>query len=271
MALWSLTMLVLDNVKTVYNDVVLALREISLSLEEGKIAVLLGGNGAGKSSTLKSISGVIHTENGKLAEGKIEFDGKRIDRMLPEDIARLGICHVLQGRSVFAHLTTEENLMMGAYLRRDKQAVNQDLKRVYEYFPKLAALRKRASGYLSGGEQQMVVIGRAFMSRAKVLLLDEPSTGLAVSVIKEIFPILKQINQNEKTSMLIAEQNAIAALAIADFGYVLQNGKITSSGPSADLMKDHAQVKGAYLGLSEDGTFFNYHNIQRNVKVDNGR
>lgn len=255
-------MLVLNNVKSVYSDVVLGLKEASLELHEGSVGILLGSNGAGKSTLLKSISGVLRTENGKVTEGSIELDGRRIDSLFPEQIARMGICHVLQGRSVFVHLTTEENLLMGAYLRRDKTAVYRDLKRVYEYFPRLIDLRHRVAGYLSGGEQQMVAIGRAFMAHPRILLLDEPSLGLSQSIIKEIFPTLKQINLDEKTSFLIAEQNANIALSIADYGYVLQNARITSSGTPEELMKDHAQVKSAYLGLNEKGLFINIHDLK---------
>ncbi len=253
-------MLTLNNIKAVYSDVVLALSEVSIVVNEGSVIVLLGSNGAGKSTTLKSISGVLRIEDGKLTEGTIELDGRRIDKLTPEQIARLGVCHVLQGRSVFPQLSTEENLQMGAYLRRDKTNIQKDMDRVYEYFPKLVPLRRRKSGFLSGGEQQMLVIGRAFMSRPRIMLLDEPSLGLAPGIINDIFAILKQVNKAEKTSFLIAEQNTTAALAIADYGYVLQNGRITASGP-AEVLKDHAQVKGAYLGLSEDGTFISRHDV----------
>ena len=178
--------------------------------------------------------------------------------MKPEQIARLGVCHVLQGRSVFEQLTTEENLLMGAYLRRDRQSIRRDLARAFEYFPALEPLRSRKSGYLSGGEQQMLVIARALMSHPSVILLDEPSLGLAPSIISDLFSMLRQIRDQEKTSMLIAEQNAAAALAIADTGYVLQTGRVVSSG-TATTLGDHAQVKGAYMGLGEGGTFLSRH------------
>ena len=252
-------MLTLNNIKAVYSDVVLALNEVSMLVKEGSIVALIGSNGSGKSTTLKSISGVLATEDGKLTEGRIEYDGNRIDKLNPEQIARKGICHVLQGRSVFAQLTTEENLLMGAYLRRGKQNIEEDLAQVYQYFPRLKMLRRQKSGYLSGGEQQMLVIGRAFMARPKVMLLDEPSLGLAPKLISNIYDILKHINREEKTSLIIAEQNAVAVLSIANFGYVLQNGSVAYEGP-AELLKNHAQVKGAYLGLSGDGTFLSRHN-----------
>jgi len=250
-------MLKLNNVKAVYSGVVLALDNVSMSLEPNSIVALLGSNGSGKSTTLKSISGVLRVEDGKLTEGNVELDGRRIDRMSPEDIARLGISHVLQGRSIFPQLNTEENLLMGAYLRKDKQEIKKDMDRIYEYFPSLVPLKARKSGYLSGGEQQMLVIGRALMSRPKIMLLDEPSLGLAPSIISNIFPIIKQIKDEYQTSFLIAEQNSIV-LSIADYGYVLQTGKVVSSG-EADSLSDHTMVKGAYLGLNADGTFISHH------------
>jgi len=242
-------MLKLNKIKAVYSDVVLALTEVSMLVEEGSIVALLGSNGSGKSTTLKSISGVLRTEYGKLTEGTIEFDGKRIDKLNPEKIAKLGICHVLQGRSAFQQLTTEENLQMGAYLRRDKDNVKRDLDQIYEYFPQLATLRNQKGGYLSGGEQQMLIIGRAFMARPKTMLLDEPSLGLAPGIIGNIFAILKKINEVEKTSLLIAEQNAIATLNIANYGYILQNGRVILEG-SAQVLKNHEQAQGIYLGLN---------------------
>lgn len=257
-------MLVINNIKAVYNDVVLALDGVSLRLDAGSVAVLLGNNGSGKSTTLKSISGVLRIEYGELTEGTIELDGTRIDRLTPEEIAGHGIRHVLQGRSIFPQLTVEENLLMGAYFRRDKQNVKKDLTRVYEYFPALTQLGGRKSGFLSGGEQQMLVVGRALMSHPKIMLLDEPSLGLSPGIIGNLFAILSQINKEEKTSLLVAEQNVAAALSIADYGYVLQNGKIAASG-DADSLSSYARVKQAYLGLSEDGTFFSRHNIRQNI------
>ncbi|MFC1950831.1 ABC transporter ATP-binding protein [Chloroflexota bacterium] len=255
-------MLSLNNVKAIYSDVVLALDNVSMSLEPNSIVALLGSNGSGKSTTLKSISGVLRVEDGKLTEGNVDLDGRRIDKMSPEDIARLGISHVLQGRSIFPQLTTEENLLMGAYLRKDKQEVKKDMDRIYEYFPSLVPLKVRKSGYLSGGEQQMLVIGRALMSRPKIMLLDEPSLGLAPGIISNIFAIIKQIKEDQQTCFLIAEQNSIV-LSIADYGYVLQTGKIVSSGP-ADALSDHTMVKEAYLGLNDNGTFVSHHNSSNN-------
>lgn len=250
-------MLKVNEIKAVYSNTVLALNKVSLVVEEGSIVAIIGGNGSGKSTTLKCLSGVLATEDGKVTEGTIELNGKRIERLNPEVIARMGICHVLQGRSVFPHLTTEENLMMGAYLRKDKQQIKETLAKVYEYFPKLKPLNGQKSGYLSGGEQQMLVIGRAFMAQPKIMLLDEPSLGLAPGIISNIYKILKQINKDEKTALVIAEQNAAAALSIADYGYVLQNGNITSEGPS-QVLADKQLVKESYFGL-KNGTFISRH------------
>jgi len=251
-------MLKIDKIKAVYNGVVLALNNVSMLIPEGSIVALIGSNGSGKSTTLKSLSGVLATEYGKVTEGTIEFDGRRIDRLNPEQIARMGICHVLQGRSIFAQLTTEQNLLMGAYLRRDRHRIAEDMDQVYQYFPRLKTLQQQKSGYLSGGEQQMLVIGRAFMARPKIILLDEPSLGMAPKLISNIYHILKQINGEEKTSLVIAEQNAVAALSIAHYGYVLQNGIIASEGPAQELT-DQQAVKERYLGLSAGGTFISRH------------
>jgi branched-chain amino acid transport system ATP-binding protein len=250
-------MLNLNNIKAVYSDVVLALDNVSMSLEPNSIVALLGSNGSGKSTTLKSISGVLRVEDGKLTEGSIELYGRHIEKLDPESIARLGISHVLQGRSIFPQLSIEENLIMGAYLRKDKKEIKEDIRLIYQYFPSLVHLRSSKSGYLSGGEQQMLVIGRALMSRPKIMLLDEPSLGLAPSIIGNIFSIIKQIRQEQQTSFLIAEQNS-TVLSIADYGYVLQTGKIVSSGKAEEL-SDHTMVRGAYLGLDEDGTFISHH------------
>ncbi len=245
-------MLVLNNIEAVYGGVVLALSEVSLKIEMGQIVVLLGANGSGKSTTLKSISGVLRTEEGKLTEGNIEFDSRRIDNRYPEDIAKMGICHVLQERSAFFHLTVEENLLMGAYLRKDKAAIKRDMGKVYEYFPQLVNRRQQNSGYLSGGEQQMLVIGRALMAHPKLIMLDEPSLGLAPGLVNELFRILKQINVQEKTTLLIAEQNTAVSLSIADHGIILQNGKVGFSG-TAEQLKDRRNIKGYYLGEKSQG------------------
>jgi branched-chain amino acid transport system ATP-binding protein len=253
-------MLKIDKIKVVYSGVVLALNEVSMVVPEGNIVAVIGSNGSGKSTMLKSISGVLATEDGKVTEGTIMVDGKRIDRLVPEQIARLGICHVLQGRSVFTQLTTEENLLMGAYLRKDRQKIKEDLYLIYHYFPMLETLRQQKSGYLSGGEQQMLVIGRAFMARPNIMLFDEPSLGLAPKLISNIYDIIKQMNREDKTSLIIAEQNAVAALSIADYGYVLQNGRITSEG-SVEVLAGQQAVKEGYLGLDGGGKFISRHDM----------
>jgi branched-chain amino acid transport system ATP-binding protein len=251
-------LLEVNSIEVKYLGVVLALKDLSLRLESGRVGALLGGNGAGKSTTLKSISGVLATEDGKITDGSISFEGRRIDRNNPERNARLGICHVLQGHPVFPQLTADDNLRMGAYLRRDKNEVKKDLDKVFAYFPQLAVLRARQSGYLSGGEQQMLVIGRAMMSRPRLMLLDEPSLGLAPTVIADLFPILKKINRDEGMTLLVAEQNASAALSIADYGYVLQNGGLVAEGTPAEL-KTHERVKESYLGTNVKGAAQSYY------------
>jgi branched-chain amino acid transport system ATP-binding protein len=245
-------MLEVKNIKSVYSDVVLAVSDVSLSVGEGRIVALIGSNGSGKSTMLKSISGVLSTEDGKVTEGSIKFDGKRIDTLEPERIARLGICHVLQGRSIFAHLTVEENLMMGAYLRRQGRQVKEDLAAIYDYFPKLKDLRQRKSGYLSGGEQQMLVIGRALMAKPRLILLDEPSLGIAPGIIRTIYENLRKINEEQGIAMIIAEQNAVAALSIAHYGYLLRNGNLAAEGEAAQLADEQA-IKARYFGSGEGG------------------
>jgi branched-chain amino acid transport system ATP-binding protein len=251
-------MLVLEDVEAIYLDVVLALTEVSMKITEGNIVVLLGNNGSGKSTTLKSISGVLALEDGRLNAGKIELDGKRIDKLNPEQIARLGIYHVLQGHPVFDELTTQENLEMGAYLRKNGSDIKADLKRIYSYFPRLEQYKQRKAGYLSGGEQQMLVIGRALMARPRMLLLDEPSLGLAPRVTGEIFQVIKQINSEQHTTFLIAEQNARAVLPIATYGYVLQTARVVLEG-QAETLSTHQDVKKSYLGADEAGLGRNYY------------
>jgi branched-chain amino acid transport system ATP-binding protein len=262
--------LTLNSIGVVYLNVVLALTEVSMRIEDGRIVVLLGNNGSGKSTTLKSISGVLGTEDGKLNKGTIELDGKRIHNLNPEQIARLGICHVLQGHAVFEDLTTEENLIMGAYLQRNKNGLKKDLARVNDFFPKLGTLRQRKSGYLSGGEQQMLVIGRALMAHPKIMLLDEPSLGLAPKVVEEIFAVVKQINQEQKTTVVIAEQNAFAVLPIADYGYILQTGKVVLEGTS-DVLQDHADIRKSYLGSGTEKKETNYYFYLRNKWEEKGQ
>ena len=252
-------MLVMNAVEVRYLDVILVLRGVSLEIPPGKIVALLGANGAGKSTVLKAISGLLETEEGKVTDGSIYFNDTRIDRMSPEDIVRLGIVQVIEGRRVMEHLTVEQNLRGGAYLRRGD--VKRDLDMVYSYFPRLKELRHATTGYLSGGEQQMLVMGRAMMAHPKLMLLDEPSMGLAPLLTKEIYDILQMFNSEEKTAMLIVEQNAKAALSIAEHGYVMENGTVVLDAPAAKLA-DNPDVKEFYLGLSTVGEKRSYREVK---------
>ncbi len=241
-------MLSVNNIEVVYHDVILVLRGVSLSITEGQVVALLGANGAGKTTTLKAISGLLRTEVGKVSHGDIHFDGQRIDRLGPEQIARNGIIQVLEGRRVLEQLTVEENLTVATYILRDRSKVKEELERVYTYFPRLKSLRHQKSGYISGGEQQMMLISRALMAHPQLMLLDEPSLGLAPLLVQEIFQIIKHINEQEKTAMLLVEQNAIAALDIATYGYVMENGRVVLDGTAEDLKKNE-DVKEFYLGF----------------------
>ena len=254
-------MLVLSNVEVMYLNVILVLKGVSLEVPEGQIVTLLGANGAGKTTTLKAISGLLHTEEGEVTDGTIEFDGKRIDKMDPEAIVEMGIIQVMEGRRLFEHLTTEENLRVGGYSRHNGGDIKKDLDMVYHYFPKLKDLRNQTSGYLSGGEQQMLVVGRGIMSHPKVMLLDEPSLGLAPLVVQEIYEIVHQFNAEEGTSILLVEQNAIAALSIATYGYVMENGKVVLDG-AADKLKENEDVREFYLGLSQVGEKKSYREVK---------
>ena len=254
-------MLKLNNIEVVYSDVILVLRGVSLEVGDGKIVALLGANGAGKTTTLKAISGLLHTELGEVTRGTIEFDGARIDRLGPEAIVQRGIVQVLEGRRLFSHLSVEENLVVGALGRRDGIKIKDELESVYRFFPRLRDLRGRVSGYLSGGEQQMVVIGRALMGHPKIMLLDEPSLGLAPLLVEEIFQVIQQIREQEKTSILLVEQIAQAALAIADYGYVMETGRVVLDGP-ADKLRDNADIKEFYLGLTQLGERKSYREVK---------
>ena len=245
-------MLRLNNVQVIYSDVILVLKGLSLEVPEGQIVALLGANGAGKTTTLKAISGLLKTESGRVTDGAIEFMGRRIDGMDPEDICRRGIVQVMEGRKVLETLTVEENLKIGAYTRRDRDGVQRDMKMIYDYFPVLVSRRHQVAGYLSGGEQQMLVIGRALMARPKLLLLDEPSLGLAPLLVREIFGIIRKIHDEQGTTFLLVEQNAQLALRIADYGYIMENGRIVFDGP-ADQLRGNEDVREFYLGLSEAG------------------
>ena len=253
-------MLNLANIEVIYASVILVLRGISLKLEDGAIVTLLGSNGAGKTTTLKAISGLLHTELGEVTAGSIEYDGQRIDKLGPEEIAKRGILQVMEGKAVLEHLTAEENLILGGYILKNAD-IKKDLGMVYEYFPKLKGLRNNISGYLSGGEQQMLVMGRAMMGHPKVMLLDEPSLGLAPLVVKEIFEIIKRFNNEEKTSVILVEQNARAALAIAEYGYVLENGRVVLDGPASSLAENE-DIKEFYLGLSAVGKKKSYRDVR---------
>ena len=237
----------LKNVEVIYDDVILVLKGLSLHVPEGKIVALLGSNGAGKSTTLKAISGLLHTEEGEVTDGVIEFKGEKINGVAPELIVRKGIFQVMEGRRVFEDLTVEENIIMGGYTRNDRAGLRRDTEMVYAYFPRLHERRKRLAGYLSGGEQQMLAISRALMARPKLILLDEPSLGLAPLLVKEIFGIVKRINAEEKTTFLLVEQNANLALSIAHHGYVMENGRIVLDG-DAEKLRSNEDVKEFYMG-----------------------
>ncbi|MEM7031098.1 MAG: ABC transporter ATP-binding protein [Chloroflexota bacterium] len=255
-------MLKLNNIEVVYSDVILVLRGVSLAIEQGQIVALLGGNGAGKSTTLKAISGLLLSQEGEVTRGNIEFDGVQIDNSTPDDIVQMGIVQVLEGRPLFEHLTVEENLRVGAYFRSaSSKQINDDLDEVYDYFPRLKEFRNRTSGYLSGGEQQMVVIGRALMAKPRLMLLDEPSLGLAPLLVQDIFRIIKRINQESGVSILLVEQNANVALQVADYAYVMETGRIVLDG-TADTLSMNADIKEFYLGLTAVGERKSYREVK---------
>jgi len=252
-------MLVMSTVEVKYLDVILVLKGVSLEVPDGKIVALLGANGAGKTTALKAISGLLETEEGEVTDGSIHFDGVRIDELPPEDIVKLGVVQVMEGRRVMEHLTTEQNLKGGAHLGLGD--MKKDLDMVYDYFPKLKYLHSNTAGYLSGGEQQMLVMGRAMMAHPKLMLLDEPSMGLAPLLVKEIFEIVRRFNTEEKTAILLVEQNASAALAIAEHGYVMEMGRVVLDAPAPKLA-DNPDVKEFYLGLSAVGEKKSYREVK---------
>ena len=254
-------MLKLNNIEVVYLNVVRVLHGISMGVEDGSVVALLGANGAGKTTTLKAISGLLRVEEGEVTDGSIEWDGQRIDNKSAVEIGKLGIVQALEGRRVFGHLNTEENLMVGAHNRKDHHAIREDLNMVYDYFPRLKHLRHNIAGYLSGGEQQMLVIGRAMMSAPQLMMLDEPSLGLAPMLVEEIYDIIKRFNSERKTSVLLVEQNVRIALNIAHYGYVMENGRVVLDG-TADFLSNNEDVKEFYMGLSAVGAKKSYRSVK---------
>jgi len=244
-------LLKVENVEVVYNDVVLVLKGLSLAAEEGRITALLGANGAGKSTTLKAISGLLESEDGEVTDGAVVFDGAPINKWSPEKVVKNGIFQVMEGRRIFEDLTVEENLRCGAYTRPHGEYA-AGVARVYEYFPRLMERRRQVAGYMSGGEQQMLAIGRALMAKPKLLLLDEPSLGLAPLLVEEIFGIIRRINAEEGVTVLLVEQNARAALGISDMAYIMENGRIVMDGKSEDLL-NNPDVQEFYLGMGHSG------------------
>ncbi|MBL8118703.1 MAG: ABC transporter ATP-binding protein [Anaerolineae bacterium] len=254
-------MLNVNNIEVIYNSVILVLRGISFQVEDGKVVTLLGPNGAGKSTTLKAISGLLKAEMGEVTRGNITWNNERIDLLTGEDIVRKGLIQVIEGRPIFSHLTVEENLQIGSMPYHGGRYFKQDLERIFTYLPRLKDLRKRVSGYLSGGEQQMMVIGRALLGHPKLMMLDEPSLGLAPMLVAEIFEIVRAINQQEKMSVLLVEQNARAALSLADYGYVMEEGRIVLDGPGEQL-RDNEDIKEFYLGLNTSGERKSYRDVK---------
>ncbi|RLA83980.1 MAG: ABC transporter ATP-binding protein [Deltaproteobacteria bacterium] len=254
-------LLLINNISVVYSDVIQILKGVSLKVRRGEIVSLLGSNGAGKTTTLRAISGLLKPENGKVTEGTIEFEGHRIQNEAPETITRLGIIQVLEGRPPFEHLTVEENLRVGTAARVRGGSWKEDLEMVYHYFPRLWERRKSLAGYCSGGELQMVAIGRALMARPKMLLLDEPSLGLAPMLVREIFEIVQRINEEQGTTIVLVEQNANMALQIAHYGYVMENGKIVMEGKASDL-RENPDVKEFYLGIAASGALKSYKEVK---------
>lgn len=242
-----------NNIEVIYDHVILVLKGVSLEVPEGGVITLLGANGAGKTTTLKAISNLLQSERGEITKGSIEYQGQPIGKWSPPDLVKRGICQVMEGRHCFGHLTVEENLLTGAYTRRDGRAeVQRDLDMVYSYFPRILERRHASAGYVSGGEQQMTVIGRALMARPKLILLDEPSMGLAPQLVEEIFEIVRRLNAQEGVSFLIAEQNATIALRYGSYGYVLENGRVVMDG-EASVLSQNEDVKEFYLGLGASG------------------
>ena len=248
----SKNLLVVNNIEAVYNHVILVLKGVSLNVKKGGITTLLGGNGAGKTTTLKSISNLLASERGEVTKGSITFNNTDVHALDPSQLVKMGVIQVMEGRHCFEHLTVEENLLTGGYTRKSNKEVKNDLERVYEYFPRLRERRTSQAGYTSGGEQQMVAIGRALMANPKMILLDEPSMGLAPQLVKQIFEIVSQINKKEGVTILLAEQNTNMALQYAEYAYILENGRVVMEG-TAKSMRDNEDVKEFYLGISGEG------------------
>ncbi len=247
------TLLEVNNIEVIYNHVILVLKGVSLSVPKGGITALLGGNGAGKTTTLKAISNLLHSERGEVTKGSIKYRGSDVHALDPAELVRKGVIQVMEGRHCFEHLTVEENLLTGFYTRKaSKGDMLSDLEMVYDYFPRLRERRRSQAGYTSGGEQQMVAIGRALMSKPETILLDEPSMGLAPQLVEEIFGIVKDLNEKEGVSFLLAEQNTNVALRFAHYGYILESGRVVMDGPAAEL-RENPDVKEFYLGMSDEG------------------
>lgn len=246
------SLLQVNNVEVIYDHVILVLKGVSLTVPKGKIVALLGANGAGKSTTLKSISNLLRAERGEVTKGSIMLKGEQVQHMTANDLVKRGCVQVMEGRHCFEHLTVEENLLTGAYTRGGGSEVKADLEMVYDYFPRLRERRKSQAGYTSGGEQQMCAIGRALMARPSLILLDEPSMGLAPQLVEQIFEIVKQLNHKEGVTFLLAEQNTNVALRYADYGYILENGRVVMDG-DAEALLSNEDVKEFYLGLSTEG------------------
>ena len=245
------TALTVNNIEVVYDHVILVLKGVSLTVPKGGIVALLGANGAGKTTTLKAISNLLRAERGEVTKGSIEFNGERVDKLSPNELVRRGCIQVLEGRHCFGHLTIEENLLTGAFTRKDgNAAIRRDLEAIYEYFPRLKQRRTSMAGYTSGGEQQMCAIGRAMMSKPSMILLDEPSMGLAPQIVEEIFEIVRKLNESEGVSFLLAEQNTHMALKYANYGYILETGRVVMDGP-AESLRENEDVKEFYLGVAE--------------------
>jgi branched-chain amino acid transport system ATP-binding protein len=257
-------MLKLNNIEVIYSDVIQVLRGVSLAVPEGEIITLLGANGAGKTTTLRAISGLLHSQDGEVTRGSIEYNSTRLDRLPPDKIVQKGLIQVMEGRRLFQHLSVEENLVIGSVARgraASGQSLQSDLEEVYGYFPRLKELRRQISGYLSGGEQQMLVIGRALMAHPQLMMLDEPSLGLAPILVKEIFRVIERMSAEEGISILLVEQNARIALKVSAYAYVMDNGRIVLDGPS-EQMAENEDIQEFYLGLTQLGKRKSYRDVK---------